>query len=790
MLKLIFSFFLLFNLSSSLLFALDISLQGAKNDFENYSTLHIKDTNKFLCQELKNDFDEVSKIICAFSKSPSKKFKPLQNDFFNIQTQIRNKTFFIIITPYKKMKLYPGVFNLSKEDTVYKADAKLSSRWMIIGYKKKIPFMYKDESSQMAINFPFFLKKDKLPHVGSLDMKGNPVHIKNVGDVSDYLKIKRYYSEKQYDRCLDLIEDVMLEFPTSLFNAELLYYKIRVNAKLKNDDNVIDASKIYLREYSSDENVAEVLALSARSYSLNGLGSQADYFFDRLFSEHKNSPYAQWGYIYKGEMLQEGGSLSKAVSFYKKALHNTISIEIAANAAYRLASYNISNEHSKEANKYIAKIIKAKPDLFALKYKESLEMMEMFADSEEYFSAASIAQALVDNISPDEDMYESLLKNIGIWLAKTPKKQEALVALNKYFKKYPDGLYDSEVQIAKDSLFFQDSDANLTTKIDDYNELIATYADDSIGNRAIYEKAKLMSANEMFDDVLAFKDALLDLDTTTYPDTKKIVDEAALAAMKQALEKTKCERVLSISSEYSISLSDKWDDGIYACAMKGADFLLAKKITSKNLKSKDVDIRKKWLYRHIKVDFATGNYSEVVKASTELLVLIKDDKDSKYKDVYRVIFDTYQRLEKSDEMLDAIVKVQKQYGKSYKDIERYIAVMSVGSQIKDDNLVLQYGQEVMSIQKSSDSYSQSPFVEFTLYQTYTNKEDFTKALEVIKSLDTLELGKNDRARQKYLLGSINEKLWRGEEAQVAYQEAIDADPTSAWAKLAEGAKTD
>ncbi len=785
-----FSFYLFINLSSSLLFALDISLQGAKSDFQNYSTLHIKDKNKFLCQEIKNDFDEVSKIVCAFSKSPSKKFKPLQNDFFNIQTQIKKRTFFIIITPYKKMKLFPVVFNLSKNDDVYKANAKLANHWMIIGYNKKIPFMHKDEPSQMAINFPFFLKKDTFPYVGSLDMKGNPVHIKNVGDVSDYLKIKRYYNDKQYDKCLNLIENVMLEFPSSLFNAELLYYKIRVNAKLKNDDNVIASSKIYLREYSSYENVAEVLALSARSYALNGLNSQADYFFDRLFSEHKDSSFAKWGYIYKGDMLKEDGLLIKAVSFYKKALHDTSSIEIAANAAYELALYNIRNEHKKEANKYVAKIIKAKPDLFASKYKKSLDMIDLFVDAEEYFSAASIAQALVNNINSDDDMHESLLKNVGIWFAKTSQKQEALLALNKYFTKYPDGLYDSEVQVAKDSLFFDDNDANLSTKIDDYNELIATYADDSIGNRAVYEKAKLMSANTMFDDVLEFKDTLLNLDTASYPDTQKIVNEAALGAMEQALQKRKCKRVLTISSEYSISLSDKWDDGIYECAMKGADFLLAKKVTSKNLNSKDIDIRKKWLYRHIKVDFATGNYSEVVKASKELLVLIKDDKNSIYKDIYRVVFDTYQRLEKSEKMIDAIVRVQKVYGKSYKDIERYIAVMSVGSQSKDDNLVLQYGQEVMSIQKASDSYSQSPFVEFTIYQTYINKEDFNKALEVIKSLNTVKLSKNDRARQKYLLGSVYEKLWRGEEAQTAYQEAIDADPTSAWAKLAQGAKSD
>ena len=95
---------------------------------------------------------------------------------------------------------------------------------------------------------------------------------------------------------------------------------------------------------------------------------------------------------------------------------------------------------------------------------------------------------------------------------------------------------------------------------------------------------------------------------------------------------------------------------------------------------------------------------------------------------------------------------------------------------------------MVKIQNSSSSYAQSPFVEFTLYQSYLNIQDLTKALKIIKSLDSVELDKQTRARQKYLLGSVLSKLWRDEEAQVAYQESIDADSESAWAKLAASAK--
>ena len=771
------------------LFALDISMQGARADFDDYSILHIKDKNKFLCQDMRDDFGAITQIVCAFSKAPSRELKPIQNDFFKIESQIKKKTFFLIITPFKKMKLYPVVFNLSEDDSVFDVNTELSTHWMIVGYIDTMPFLKTQENPDVAINFPFFLDKDKLPFVGSLDMEGNPVHIKEVNDVSEYLKIKKLYAQNDYEGSLELINEVMREYPSSLFRAELLYYKIKVSSKLEgNNDEVIELSKVYLREYSSDDNVAEVLSLIAKAYSLEGISTQADYFFDRLFSEHEESPFAKWGYIYKAEMLEESGAASKALAFYEKALNETNDIDIAATAAYKLAQSNLAREKHKNASEYAMKIVNAKPSFFVTKYEESLSMMDTFSEKEDYQTAAAIAQALLNEIKIEYAEYESLVKDIGVWLAKTSKKQEALVALNKYFEIFPDGLFEPEVQVAKDSLFFDVSDANVSTKLADYDKLKETYRDDTIGKRAIYEKAKLMLENSMYKEVLASKDSILELDPAIYADTQTIINEAAVGAMEEALRDKECHSVLNIAAQYSIKLSDNWDDGIYECAMKGADFLLAKNTALKNLKSKDLEVRKKWIYRYIKVDFATGNYSDVLKASKDLVILIAQDKDNEYKDVYRILFDTYQRLEDANKMIESITDIQRVYGDSYIDIERYISVMAIGSQKKDDNLVIKYANEVMKIQEASSSYAQSPFVEFTLYQAYINKEDLNRALEVIKSLDDVKISSADRSRQKYLLGTTYEKLWRGEDAEKAYEDSIEADKNSAWAKLAQTAK--
>ncbi len=771
------------------IFALEISLQGAKENHQEFSTLHLKDKDKFLCQEIKNDFDVIVKIICAFTKFPTQKVEKLQNNLFQIDTEVKNKTFFLIIKPYQKMKLFPMVFDLINDNTIFNSKIDLSNHWMIVGYKDEMPFIKKRVDSESTINFPFTFAKEKLPHVGSLDISGNPVHIKRVGDVTDYIKIKKTYEEKKYEITLDLIKDIMEEYPNSLFKAELLFYKIRVYSKLHQDEKLIEVAKDYLRDYSSDENVPEVLSLIAKSYNKIGMNSDADYFFDRLFSEHADSVYAKWGYLYMGEALEIEGSYTKAKLLYEKALKETDDVDVALGAAYKLAQNNLVSLNIPDAAKHIQKIVKARPEFFSDENLEkSMEMMYEFVDNSDYISGAAIAQALFEKMDPKDDQYEKLSKNIGIWLSQTENKKEALAALNVYLEKFNEGEFSQEVQVAKDALFFDVNDENASAKLSTYDKLINEYGGDSIGNKALYEKAKLLIASGAFSKALDMEKQLLVLDAHEYQDIPKLITDAAIGTMKQALDAKECNSVLVISSQHKIELSNEWDDGIYECAMKGADFILAKKMADRNLKSKDINERKKWLYRYIKVDFATGNYSNVIEASKELITLIQNDKDSQYKDVYRYIFDTYHRLENANKMIEAITNLLKVYKDDYLDIDRYVAIMTVGSDKKDNNLVIEYGEKIMKIQQISVSHAQSPFVEFALYEAYIQRENYTRAYEVVKSLDALELSKENRARQKYLLGNVLSKLWKDEAAQKAYQEAIDADKESAWAQLAKSAK--
>lgn len=781
---------LLFLLFSNSL-ALEISINSAKEDNKKYSTLHLRDKDKFLCQREIDDFKVTTKIICAFPKQPRKKIRKLQNDFFSIDTQIKRKTFFLIIKPFKKMRLVPIVFDLSKDDNVYSPEVKLAKHWMVIGFDESPPHIKDQNYNENATNFPYLMKSDKLPYVGGLDVSGKPVKVKHVQDIKEFIKIKELYKKGDYDRSLDKIEDILLEYPDTLFKPELLFYKIRIYDKMKYNEELLELTKTFLREYSSNDNIAEVLSLTAKAYSKLGQSTDADYFFDRLFKEHGDTEYAKWGMIYKGEMLESEGVGEKSAAYYERALKETKNIELASTAAFKLSKYYLNHLDKDKANEYISKIVKAKPSFLKERYEESKDLMEHYLYEGQYKSAADIAGALLEGQDKDDLDAELLLRDQGIWLSKSKNKIEALEPLKKYIKLYDFGRYLNEVKVAKDGLFFDEDlqDTNLTSKLARFDELMYQYKNDSIGNRAIYEKAKVLNKNQLYEEVLDMEDKLLSLDDTIYKDVNKVIHEAAVGFMKQSLEKRKCNLVLTTSNKYKITLSDKWDDGIYECAMQGSDYKLARKTSTKNLNLKNLAQRKKWLYRHIKLDFATGNYSEVLEASNELIKLVDSDKDSPYLDVYRIIFDTYQRLEQDDNMLKAIVDIEKIYGVSYKDVDRYVAVMGIGIDKKDDNIVIKYGNYVMDIQKKDGSHIQSPYVEFSLFEAYMNIENYNSALNVINSLDKVKLKTKDKARQKYLLGSVYTKLWRDSDALKAYNEVIELDPNSAWAELAKSAKS-
>ncbi len=766
----------------SLSFALDISIKVAKEDFNNYATLHLKHTSPFTCRESLDPLKNVTSIVCIFSKRPTKRFKPIKNGFYKIYSQVKDKKFYLIIKPLKKMKLIAMITDLSKLESSFEADISESNHWMVIAYKDKIPFIKRSDKSAFSINFPISVHADALPYVGALDINAKPVSISNVQDVSSYLELKHLYSIKKYEQVLELCDEILENFKDSIFLSDVMLYKIRSLHNLDESEEVIDLAKVYMRENSSSAAMAEVLAYTARAYSKIGLYIDADYFYDRLFDEHDDSKFSKLAMIFKAEQLDDAGNAKKAVEYFKKALYATKDMGIAAYAAFKVSEYEVDHKRAKAAATYIAKIAEKQSDYFFENRAESVEMAEKMYDMNEFYSSYLILKNILKNLKKSDDDYERLLKNIILSLSKTDKVDITLDYIEQYNKSFKDGDYSSEVEIAKDSLFFDKKDLNVSAKLQEYNTLIEKYNSDKIGDKALYKKAKLLFANARYEEVLDLNSSLSSLEPSEYSDTHSLITQSAQNLLKKKLEINACGDVVDLYKRYTLAPFE--EVGVYNCAREISHYQLAKEIANKYLHVKNLDTRITWLYRYIDVLYDMREYKELITASNDYIALAPKDT---YKDIYRLRFDAFKSLKQDVNRIEAISKIEDSFGLDAKDIERFASMITLGQKKSDDVMIENYARKVMTIQERANIHSQTPFVEFSLIEALGRNKKIKEAMKVLKTLIKADIKPFAKARAHYLLGSLYLKIEKTALAKKEFEASMSIDVKSAWAKLAKDA---
>ncbi|MBD3809065.1 MAG: flagellar protein [Sulfuricurvum sp.] len=771
------------------LYALEVSIQSGKENGESFSVLHLRNADPFSCQATTDDFGETKRVDCYFAKPPKQNFPPVTNSHLVISSSTGANGYSISIIPKSKMALMPIPFDLSKVDATYRSKVQKANHWSVVGYPTKLPLISPSASSSTSINFPVKIPKNSHPFLGGLDLKGNPIKIRRVQDVTDYMEMKKAYAAKDYDKVLELADNALHEYPKTVFKNELMLYQIRSYHVKGESEKLLEVAKQFLRDFSADPNIAEVLTYTANAYSKIGLSVDADYFFDRLFDEQSDSPFASLGMIYKAEQLEASGGVKKAMSFYQKALATSKDIAIASKAAFKLAQMELNSGNTKKGAQYIDKIASANPSYFSEVRDSAMAMATTFVDRNDPKTAARISEALfnaTDKKSPDK---EQLLRDIGLQLAKSGKRTEALKKFNEYLETYKYGQFTEEIRRAKDGLFFEEGDKNVTAQMKKYDDLIERYGNDSVGRKALYKKAQLLLEGKKYKEVLDLENELYRLDSTEYPQTNSLITKSAIGLEKTLLKEGKCAEALRLQKMYKIKLLTEWDESLFNCALKTTQYATAQKIAQRHLKSKSIPERQIWLYRMVKTEFGLGEYKEAIKGGEELIALLGVEKNPPLNDIYRTMFDAAQRLGDGDGMVRHIKSIEGAYPNDFKDIERYTQMVSLAQKRKDETMTQTYGRKVMALQDRTKTYTQTPYIEFTLAQSYQNVRKDGDALKVLKTLNARQLTPQRRSRQQYLIGSIEQKFGRKREARDAFNASIKADPASAWGKLAKEALT-
>ena len=769
------------------LIALELTVQSGKENAEEYSVLHLRDTSPFACQATQDEFGETKRIDCRFPKAPKQNLPIMDNKRFSVTAASTAQGYVITILPKSKMKLMPIAFNLTKASDTYQSDVKKTSHWSIVGYGKKLPLLSISTPSANGINFPVKVKKNSRPYIGGLDLNGNPIKISRVQDVTDYMNMKKAYEAKNYEKVLEISEYTLKNYPKTVFKNELMLYQIRALHYEEEFEKLLEVGKQFLRLYSSDPNLAEVLAYMGNAYGKVGQNVDAEYFFERLFNEQSESSFASLGMIYKAEQLENSGSSKQAMNYYKRALATSSDVSIASKAAFRLAQIELSNGNTKSAAQYVEKITSANPKYLKEVLDNAIVMADAFYDRNDPKTALRITEALLSTIDPKSAEHPILIKNLGFQYAKAGKQNEALKRFNEYLETYKYGEYAEEVRRAKDGLFFDDGEKNTTEEIQKYDDLIARYGDDSVGRKALYKKAQLLLKEKKYKEVLALEDELYRMDSTEYPQTNELISKSAIGMEKSLLKEGKCTEAMKIQKMYKIKLLPEWDEALFNCALKTTQYANAKKIAQKHLKAPSIPERQVWLSRMVKTQFGLGEYKEAMKGGEELITLLEVEKNPPLNDIYRTLYDASQRVGDAEGMIRHIKSIEAAYPNDFNDIERYTQMVSLGLKRKDEAMTQTYGRKVMALQERTKTYTQSPFIEFTVAQSYQNMGKDNDALNVLKTLNARKLADEKRSRQQYLIGAVEQKLGNKRQAREAFNASIKADKNSAWGKLAKDA---
>lgn len=763
------------------LYSLDLSIQSGKEESNAYSILHLRDSKPFKCSSFRNDFDEIVRVECAISNLHP--LPPISSAYFTFQQTSTS----LIISPKKRIFLSPIGFDLSHDVNVYLSDKMIVNHWTIVGYKTKIPMLHQTHTRPNGLNLPIKIAKEGFPFVDGIDLKGHPIKMKSTQDVTEYIDLKKAYNAKDYNQVLSIANDALKKHPNTIFNNEFTLYQMRALHHLGKFEELLALSKQFIRKYSSDSNIGEVLAYTGDAYSQLGQNSDSDYFYNRLFTEYADDPFAAKGMFLKAQHLEVGGTPKKAIKYYREALLRTKDVELASASAFALAWIEINGGNLKKVKEYLEKIARVNPHYFAEVREKSMQMIMRLKENKDFLTAAKITKSLMAKTLPKSDDHQMLLKNLGLLYGQGGEKQNALDTFNEYLKLYPHGDGVDEVQRAKDGLFFEKEEPKGESGLKKYNELIERYGSDSIGHKALYKKEQLLFKEKKYDAILKMENDLYQLDTTAYPEVNTIITQSAIEITQQKLQEQKCSEALLMQKMYKITLLPKWDGLTFECALKMSNFPIAQSIVTKHLKSKDIGELQLWLSRAVKASFAQGKYKEATKAGKDLILLLETQKNPPLNDIYRLMFDTAQRSSDGEEMVHYIKGCEGAFGTDFKDIERYTQMVNLGLKRKDEVMIQSYAQKVIALQERTKTYTQSPFIEFTFAQSLMNRDKNKEAVTVLKSLNYRQLNSEKKARQHYLLGSLLMKLGKNGEAKIAFNTSIKADKTSAWGKLAKDA---
>lgn len=770
--------------------ALTIEFNSAQEGGLPYGVLHIKHDEPVPCKITDLEYGK-KRYTCKFNNALTKPPESKKTPLMEIEFVQKKTEFEVVVTPSFNSKLLNmdvALYAFEETPLEPKKDAK---HWAILIYSK-LPFTQVEIED--GINFPIFYPEYKRPNIGALDLNGAPIGYVRSKDINAYLNLKRSYEAKRYEDVIEDAQQAMMLYPQTIFKSEFALYRIRaMDFLLENEDDtsyikvdrndVVNEGKRWMKTFPSDEFMPEVLFYIAKNYLKMGFSSDANYFLDILITEHPQNRFTKWGILLYADYLYGGSKKAEALKLYNDVLYSAKDLNMASQAAIRLAKNSIDSGKVEEAKQFLTKILNANAEFLLTDEQGTYELAQKLAINGLEDIAAQVAEELLKEAFRTNPMYESLLKDTGLWHGEAKNISKAHEYLSRYQKEFASGEYEKEVQEGMDRLFFELSETN-TTKLEAYYDTLAARYENEISEKALVEKAKLFVREKRFLEALGLDKKVREVnEEVLLNEGIQALSEAALNVASQALKEDKCQEAVLLIEQYKIleKLEDK--EAIFDCLLRLSRFELAIKEAKNHINKRDLRERLAWMIRLNSALKESKQWEDVVVLSKDIYNLGILVKEPKAKSALREEFFANIELKQTEKALEVARAVQKELSGEYKNIEVYDALISLAKEQGSDLLIVEYANLAIELQEKSSTYNYSPNVEYAAMQALERLGRIEEALEIAKSLPLHLSSENEQIKAQYHLGELNYKLTKLEDAKEAFTKCSNMDIESPWRQM-------
>ena len=713
-----------------ILFALEINVDYYQKNNKASEILTLYNNDSFKCIPKQKEID------CFFDNTPSTSVFKTKSRFFKF-LPVFAKKFELKIVTNKKYIIFSKPDDLYKNSLLKLNNDKKAKKWIIIAGDENIL------SKRKPRGLDFYFKDSPKIYIGAVDEKDNPINInKEANDVRVYFKILKGFNAKKDET--DNIDEFIKHYSNSIFLPDVLYMKMVYLEKNNKFEDLIEIGKKWIKKYAYDGHLPKVLLLMAKSYSKMGFLSDASYFFNRIITEYPNTNISDLAKIYLADQLYSVGDSKKAMKLYESVLYSTKNIDTASLAAARLASRYMNKGKFKKAYEYYLKIYNANKKFLLKDKQKAYELAKILASHKMYSLAINIGENVFKKLKKFDDLREPLLYNLAKWSYEGGKYKQALDFINTYLKKFPYGEYADKITALRDKVLFNVPDKNATKQLNYINEVIKNYKDSDIAKKALVKKAEILFKLKKYGEILNFMDKLQQIPKEFFPYKKEFLKKVKKVYFIKLLNEKKCNKAINIMKEYNVSVSKKYDNKIYNCAMQSVNYETASVVCNKYLDSPDNKIFIDWMQKKIEVLYRQNDYKNLVNAIDDLCA-VKKKGCYKYQ-LYK--FFALWKLKEYKKALKVTMLLDKK--PDIRNTDAYINIVRWAVENKNFLLAATYAKKIIDLQNYFKTYPYSPFVDFVYAKYSKNKSE---AIKVLKSLLNRVSGE-DKARALFMLANL------------------------------------